>query len=40
VRDQRAAPQLGDALRITVGTPGQNARVLDVLTACCSAEAA
>lgn len=40
VRDQRAAPQLGDALRITVGTPSQNARVLDVLAACCGAEAA
>lgn len=33
VRDQRAAPGLGDALRITVGTPEQNARVLAVLGA-------
>ncbi len=33
VRDQRAAPQLGDALRITVGSPGENDRVLQVLTA-------
>jgi histidinol-phosphate aminotransferase len=32
VRDQRAAPQLGDALRITVGTPEENARVLLALT--------
>lgn len=39
VRDQRAAPQLGDALRITVGTPAQNARVLDVLSTACRAEA-
>ncbi|MGE8289325.1 MAG: histidinol-phosphate transaminase, partial [Stenotrophomonas sp.] len=31
VRDQRAAPQLHDALRITVGTPEQNDRVLDAL---------
>ncbi|WP_282278108.1 histidinol-phosphate transaminase [Stenotrophomonas sp. PS02297] len=31
VRDQRAAPQLHDALRITLGTPEQNARVLGVL---------
>ncbi|WP_140721725.1 histidinol-phosphate transaminase [Pseudomonas sp. Hp2] len=31
VRDQRAAPQLGDALRITIGTPEQNARVLAAL---------
>lgn len=36
VRDQRAAPQLGDALRITVGTPAQNARVRDVLATACS----
>lgn len=33
VRDQRAAPQLGDALRITVGAPEENARVLSVLSA-------
>ncbi len=32
VRDQRAAPQLHDALRITLGTPEQNDRVLDALT--------
>ena len=31
VRDQRAAPQLGDALRISLGTPAQNARVLSTL---------
>ncbi len=31
VRDMRALPQLGDALRITVGTPAQNARVLAAL---------
>lgn len=31
VRDQRAAPGLGDALRITIGTPDENARVLAVL---------
>jgi len=31
VRDQRAAPQLHDALRITLGTPEQNDRVLDAL---------
>ena len=31
VRDQRAVPQLGDALRITIGTPAQNERVLDAL---------
>jgi len=31
VRDQRAAPQLGDALRISLGTPAQNARVLSAL---------
>jgi len=30
-RDQRAAPQLHDALRITIGTPEQNERVLEVL---------
>jgi histidinol-phosphate aminotransferase len=33
VRDQRAAAQLGDALRITLGTPQQNDRVLATLTA-------
>ena len=33
VRDQRAAPQLGDALRITLGTPEQNDRVLATLSA-------
>ncbi|MEL1264736.1 histidinol-phosphate transaminase [Pseudoxanthomonas putridarboris] len=31
VRDQRAAPQLGDALRITIGSPDQNDRVLSAL---------
>jgi len=31
VRDQRAAPQLGDALRITVGSPTQNDRVIAAL---------
>ena len=31
VRDQRSAPGLGDALRITIGTPEQNERVLQVL---------
>jgi histidinol-phosphate aminotransferase len=31
VRDQRAAPQLGDALRITIGSPGQNDRVISAL---------
>ena len=36
VRDQRAAPQLGDALRITIGTPDQNDRVLAVLSSCCT----
>ncbi|WP_202844885.1 histidinol-phosphate transaminase [Luteimonas saliphila] len=33
VRDQRAARGLGDALRITIGTPEQNDRVLAVLSA-------
>lgn len=33
VRDQRAAPQLGDALRITIGSPEQNERVLGALRA-------
>lgn len=32
VRDQRAAPQLADALRITVGTPEQNRRVVATLS--------
>ena len=31
VRDQRAAPQLGDALRISIGSPEQNERVLAAL---------
>lgn len=33
VRDQRAAPQLADALRITIGSPEQNKRVLSALQA-------
>ncbi|HRN63147.1 MAG TPA: histidinol-phosphate transaminase [Luteimonas sp.] len=33
VRDQRAAPGLGDALRLTIGTPEQNERVLSTLSA-------
>lgn len=33
VRDQRAARGLGDALRITIGTPAQNDRVLATLAA-------
>lgn len=33
VRDQRAAPQLDDALRITLGTPEQNDRVIATLRA-------
>ena len=33
VRDQRAVAQLGDALRITIGTPEQNDRVLAALDA-------
>lgn len=37
VRDQRAAPALGDALRITVGTPAQNDRVLETLAAMAAA---
>jgi len=32
VRDQRAAPQLGDALRITIGSAEQNDRVLSALS--------
>jgi len=31
VRDMRAAPGLGDALRISLGTPDQNAVVLAIL---------
>ena len=31
VRDMRAMPQLADALRITLGTPAQNTRVIEVL---------
>lgn len=31
-RDQRGAPQLGDALRITLGTPRENDRVLAALS--------
>ena len=31
VRDMRSQPQLGDALRITIGSPEQNARVLAAL---------
>lgn len=33
VRDMRGLPQLGDALRITVGTPRDNDKVLSVLAA-------
>lgn len=33
VRDMRAAPRLGDALRISLGTPQQNAAVLECLAA-------
>jgi len=33
VRDQRAAPQLHDALRITIGSPEQNDRVIAALRA-------
>jgi histidinol-phosphate aminotransferase len=32
VRDMRAMPQLGDALRISLGTPAQNDRLLSALT--------
>ena len=32
VRDMRAAPQLSDALRISLGTPEQNAAVIDALS--------
>lgn len=38
VRDMRAMPQLDDALRISIGTPAENAAVVAVLSA--SAEAA
>jgi len=31
VRDMRSQPQLGDALRITIGSPDQNLRVLEAL---------
>ncbi|MGV8943641.1 histidinol-phosphate transaminase [Thermomonas sp.] len=31
VRDMRSQPQLGDALRITIGSPQQNRRMLDAL---------
>ena len=40
VRDQRAAPQLGDALRITLGTREQNDRVVAALQADAVGEAA
>jgi len=33
VRDQRAAPQLDDALRISIGSPEENDRVLAALSA-------
>ena len=33
VRDVRRHPMLGDALRISIGTPGENDRVLEVLQA-------
>ena len=33
VRDMRATPALGDALRISIGTPLQNDRVLAALSA-------
>jgi histidinol-phosphate aminotransferase len=33
VRDVRRYPNLGDALRITIGAPEENARVLAVLAA-------
>jgi histidinol-phosphate aminotransferase len=32
VRDQRAVPTLGSALRISIGTPAQNDRLLEALT--------
>lgn len=34
VRDMRAMPQLGDALRISIGTPEQNAVVIATIAAC------
>lgn len=40
VRDQRAAPQLGDALRISIGTPDENARVVQALSRCMRGQAA
>ncbi len=40
VRDQRAAPQLGDALRISIGTPQDNARVLEALSRSARGQAA
>src|SRR5690606_37856201 len=39
VRDQRSAPGLEDALRITIGTPAQNDRVLQALRASAPEEA-
>ena len=33
VRDMRASPQLGDALRISVGSPAENDAMLDALRA-------
>ena len=33
VRDMRAMPQLGDALRISIGTPAENAAVVAALSA-------
>ena len=32
VRDMRAMPQLGDALRITIGSPAENDALLAALT--------
>ena len=32
VRDMRAMPQLGDALRISIGMPSENRQLLDALT--------
>lgn len=40
VRDQRAAPQLHDALRISIGTPQENARVIEVLSRAAAERAA
>lgn len=39
VRDQRAAPQLGDALRISIGSPQENDAVIAALTALTEAAA-